>query len=84
MMFKKFFVKIFDPGYKLSKKAKIMYVIENIIIVLAIIWAGPVWILMDEGQKSSPILIFIISLAVILSITFIGYTVYKQIKKDQF
>lgn len=83
-MLKKIFIKIFDPGYKLSKKARILYVLENIIIVLAIIWAGPVWILMDEGQKSTPLLVFIISLAVILSITFIGYTVYKQLKKYPF
>lgn len=82
-MLKKFFSKIYDPVYKPGKKKKIMYVIDNIISVLAYIWVGPVWILMDEGSKSSPVLVFIISLAVILSIIFIVYTVYKQIKNNQ-
>ena len=87
-MLKKIFSKSSDPGYKPSKKMKIvcviMYVMDNIIQVLAFIWVGPVLILRDEGSKSSPVLVFIISLAVILSIIFIAYTVYKQIKNNQF
>ena len=87
-MLKKIFSKIYDPGYKPSNKMKIvcviMCVLDNIIQVLAFIWLGPVFILMNEGSKSSPVLVFIISLAVILSILFIAYTVYKQIKNNQF